>query len=105
MVIGQSLPSLHSTVLRQPKGFMAGNIILEKKNKMALPATTFFHNRSLPLHLPHRQTCSDFRDMIEVGVFVTWSRCLWVTKNLTSMISAKFGHVCRCRNLAYFPVS
>ena len=54
------------------------------------------------MNLLHRQTCSYFWDMVEIGVFVTWSWCLLVTKTLKSMISQKFGHVCRCSNLPYF---
>ena len=75
---------------------------METLRKIALPATKVFHNRSLSMNLLHRQTCSNFRDMIKVVFFVTWSRCLWVTKNLKSMISPKFWHVCRCSNLPYF---
>ena len=50
----------------------------------------------------HQLTCSYFWDMNEILVFVTWSRCLPVTKTLKLMMSDKFGYVSWCRSLTYF---
>ena len=93
-------PGPRSTSLK--KHAVLRELRLKTLRNIALPATTVFDKRSLCMHLLHRETCSNFRDMIKVVFFVTWSRCLLVTKNLKSMISPKFMHVCRCSNLPYF---